>query len=119
MGILGEMGFCENLDLISNTCGEGEAYPQVEPMGQIDELERRMWRDKMLLRKLKERKKTKDGGVDDMAKHRQSQEQARRKKMSRAQDGILKYMLKMMEVCKAQGFVYDYPRQRETCHGCL
>jgi len=26
--------------------------------------------------------------------------------MSRAQDGILKYMLKMMEVCKAQGFVY-------------
>eukprot|EP00850_Spirogloea_muscicola_P001231 SM000004S15101 [mRNA] locus=s4:1273790:1276907:- [translate_table: standard] len=29
-----------------------------------------------------------------------------RKKMSRAHDGILKYMLKMMEVCKAQGFVY-------------
>ncbi len=26
--------------------------------------------------------------------------------MSRAQDGILKYMLKMMEVCNAQGFVY-------------
>lgn len=26
--------------------------------------------------------------------------------MSRAHDGILKYMLKMMEVCKAQGFVY-------------
>ncbi|KAI3504544.1 hypothetical protein L1887_26097 [Cichorium endivia] len=42
----------------------------------------------------------------DTAKERQSQEQARRKKMSRAQDGILKYMLKMMEVCKAQGFVY-------------
>lgn len=63
MGILEEMGFCENLDLISTTRGEGEAYPQVEPMGQIDEdysdeemevdeLERRMWRDKMLLRKL-------------------------------------------------------------------
>ena len=30
------------------------------------------------------------------------QDQARRKKMSRAHDGILKYMLKMMEVCKAQ-----------------
>nr|AAR08677.1 EIL1 [Petunia x hybrida] len=28
------------------------------------------------------------------------------KKMSRAQDGILKYMLKMMEVCNARGFVY-------------
>ena len=26
--------------------------------------------------------------------------------MSRAHDGILKYMLKMMEVCNAQGFVY-------------
>ena len=25
---------------------------------------------------------------------------------SRAQDGILKYMLKLMEVCKARGFVY-------------
>ncbi|WVZ25484.1 hypothetical protein V8G54_004028 [Vigna mungo] len=38
--------------------------------------------------------------------HIATQEQARRKKISRAQDGILKYMLKMMEVCKAQGFVY-------------
>ncbi|XP_052155377.1 protein ETHYLENE-INSENSITIVE 3-like 2 [Oryza glaberrima] len=34
------------------------------------------------------------------------QQQARRKKLSRAQDEILKYMLKMMEVCNAQGFVY-------------
>lgn len=69
-----------------------------------DELERRMWRDRLRLRRLKEQNKGKD--VADVAKQRQSQEQARRKKMSRAQDGILKYMLKMMEVCKAQGFVY-------------
>ncbi|XAR62289.1 hypothetical protein NMG60_11016996 [Bertholletia excelsa] len=34
------------------------------------------------------------------------QEQSRRKKMSRAQDAILKYMAKIMEDCKAQGFVY-------------
>ncbi|KAE8733788.1 Protein ETHYLENE INSENSITIVE 3 [Hibiscus syriacus] len=54
---------------------------------------------------LKEQNKSKEGVVD-AAKQRQSQEQARKKKMSRAQDGILKYMLKMMEVCKAQGFVY-------------
>ncbi|MCD9561307.1 protein ethylene insensitive [Datura stramonium] len=40
-----------------------------------------------------------------LVKQRQSQEQARRRRC-RAQDGILKYMLKMMEVCKAQGFVY-------------
>ncbi|KAJ7518310.1 hypothetical protein O6H91_21G063500 [Diphasiastrum complanatum] len=32
--------------------------------------------------------------------------------MSRAHDGILKYMLKMMEVCKAQGFVYGIIPQK-------
>ncbi|EHA8586311.1 protein ETHYLENE-INSENSITIVE 3-like 1a [Cocos nucifera] len=73
----------------------------------IEELERRMWRDRMRLKRLKEEQqnKNKEQGADS-SKQRQSQEQARRKKMSRAQDGILKYMLKMMEVCKAQGFVY-------------
>ncbi|KAL5994921.1 Protein ETHYLENE INSENSITIVE 3 [Asimina triloba] len=70
----------------------------------VEELERRMWRDRMRLRRLKEQIKGK--APCDVAKQKQSQEQARRKKMSRAQDGILKYMLKMMEVCKAQGFVY-------------
>ncbi|KAJ8430272.1 hypothetical protein Cgig2_026374 [Carnegiea gigantea] len=70
----------------------------------VDELERRMWRDKMRLKRLKEQSRSTEGV--DVAKQRRSQEQARRKKMSRAQDGILKYMLKMMEVCKAQGFVY-------------
>ncbi|KAJ3676597.1 hypothetical protein LUZ60_004009 [Juncus effusus] len=79
----------------------------------IEELERRMWRDRLRLKRLKEKQsgnnKTKNADADlarqgdDVAKQ---QEQARRKKMSRAQDGILKYMLKMMEVCKAQGFVY-------------
>ncbi|GAB2261520.1 hypothetical protein Droror1_Dr00002517 [Drosera rotundifolia] len=63
-----------------------------------------MWRDKLHLKQLKEQTKMKDGV--DVAKQRQTQEQARRKKMSTAPDGILKYMLKMMEVCKAQGFVY-------------
>ncbi|EPS63662.1 hypothetical protein M569_11122 [Genlisea aurea] len=75
----------------------------------VHELERRVWRYKMRIKKAKEMSssRSKDGGaVVDTAKQRQSQEQARRKKMSRAQDGILKYMLKMMEVCKAQGFVY-------------
>lgn len=72
-----------------------------------EELERRIWRDRVRLRRLKERNKMKQAAVGgDADKLRQSQEQARRKKMSRAQDGILKYMLKLMEVCKAQGFVY-------------
>uniref|UniRef100_A0A5B7C286 Putative ETHYLENE INSENSITIVE 3-like 1 protein n=1 Tax=Davidia involucrata TaxID=16924 RepID=A0A5B7C286_DAVIN len=111
MGIFEEMGFCGNLDFLSAPPGEGEVAPEVtmeedfsdEEM-DVDELERRMWRDRMRLRRLKEQNKVKEGV--DSAKQRQSQEQARRKKMSRAQDGILKYMLKMMEVCKAQGFVY-------------
>ncbi|XP_031493496.1 ETHYLENE INSENSITIVE 3-like 1 protein [Nymphaea colorata] len=86
---------------------EGEVLPDDDDSEEeidVDELERRMWRDRIRLRRLKEQNKAKDSG--DIAKQRQSQEQARRKKMSRAQDGILKYMLKMMEVCKAQGFVY-------------
>ncbi|KAH9326322.1 hypothetical protein KI387_006500 [Taxus chinensis] len=70
----------------------------------VDELEKRIWKDRIRLRRIRERRKTSD--VIDIAKERQSQEQAKRKKMSRAQDGILKYMLKMMEGCKAQGFVY-------------
>lgn len=115
MGIFEEMGFYGNLDFLSGPNCESERVPEVEQEAaaveedysdeemDVDELERRMWRDRMLLRRLKDQNKGKEA---DNAKQRQSQEQARRKKMSRAQDGILKYMLKMMEVCKAQGFVY-------------
>ncbi|KAL3530183.1 hypothetical protein ACH5RR_009505 [Cinchona calisaya] len=113
-----DMGFCGDLEFFSTPLKEVDAgTPQAEPESEqvvdddytdeetdVDELERRMWRDKMRLKRLKEMNKGKEGV--DAAKQRQSQEQARRKKMSRAQDGILKYMLKMMEVCKAQGFVY-------------
>ncbi|XP_073272724.1 protein ETHYLENE INSENSITIVE 3-like [Primulina huaijiensis] len=113
-----DMGFSGDLDFFSSATikevdvcePESEIPEQVmeedytdEEM-DVDELERRMWRDKMRLKRLKEMNKGKEGV--DAVKQRQSQEQARRKKMSRAQDGILKYMLKMMEVCKAQGFVY-------------
>ncbi|KAM7528274.1 hypothetical protein LguiB_031684 [Lonicera macranthoides] len=44
----------------------------------LDELERRLERDKMRLKRLKEMNKGKEGGVD-AAKQRQSQEHARRK----------------------------------------
>ncbi|KAK7320497.1 hypothetical protein VNO77_30022 [Canavalia gladiata] len=116
MMMFDDMGFCGDLDMLCGPLGEGDiAVRQTEPDPvveddysdeeiDVDELERRMWRDKMRLKRLKEQTKAKEG--IDAAKQRQSQEQARRKKMSRAQDGILKYMLKMMEVCKAQGFVY-------------
>ncbi|XP_054818803.1 protein ETHYLENE INSENSITIVE 3-like [Prosopis cineraria] len=111
-----EMGFCGDLDVLHAPHGEGDVVArQAEPEVAVeddysdeetdeDELERRMWRYKMRLKRLKEQGKSREG--IDAVKQRQSQEQARRKKMSRAQDGILKYMLKMMEVCKAQGFVY-------------
>nr|GLL31480.1 protein ETHYLENE INSENSITIVE 3-like isoform X1 [Ipomoea trifida] len=114
-----EMGFCGDFDFFSAPIKESgvdmvsmpvteqpvvdDDYSDEEDI-DVDELERRMWRDKMKLKRLKENNKSKEGV--DPAKQRQSVEQARRKKMSRAQDGILKYMLKMMEVCKAQGFVY-------------
>ncbi|KAJ6410126.1 hypothetical protein OIU84_009593 [Salix udensis] len=116
MSMFDEMGFCGDMDFFCAPLVEGDvAAPQAEPEANVeddysdeeidvDELERRMWRDKMRLKRLKEQAKSKEG--IDIAKQHQSQEQARRKKMSRAQDGILKYMLKMMEVCKAQGFVY-------------
>ncbi|XVE59124.1 hypothetical protein DITRI_Ditri05aG0020300 [Diplodiscus trichospermus] len=116
MMMFDEIGICGDMDFFSVPLGEKDVVTsQTEPEAtveddysdeetDVDELERRMWRDKMRLKRLKEQTKCKEG--IDVAKQRQSQEQARRKKMSRAQDGILKYMLKMMEVCKAQGFVY-------------
>ncbi|KAH0781076.1 hypothetical protein KY290_000674 [Solanum tuberosum] len=71
-----------------------------------EELERRMWKDRVKLKRLKERQKIAAQQAAEKQKNKQTTDQARRKKMSRAQDGILKYMLKLMEVCKARGFVY-------------
>ncbi|XP_020236916.1 putative ETHYLENE INSENSITIVE 3-like 4 protein [Cajanus cajan] len=65
-----------------------------------DQLKKRMWKDRILLQKLKGKRPKEE--PDQEAK----QEASRRKKMSRAQDSILKYMVKIMEVCNAQGFVY-------------
>ncbi|XVF47451.1 hypothetical protein PTKIN_Ptkin03bG0109700 [Pterospermum kingtungense] len=65
-----------------------------------------MWKDRIKLKRIKERQKIAAQQAAEKQKSKQSSDQARRKKMSRAQDGILKYMLKLMEVCKARGFVY-------------
>ena len=84
-----------------------EAEAEQEVSGGIisyDELKRRMWKDKLLLEKLKQKGKF----VEDQSKSSSSsasaakEEYSRRKKMARAQDSILKYMVKIMEVCKAQ-----------------
>ncbi|RYQ83473.1 hypothetical protein Ahy_B10g102157 [Arachis hypogaea] len=64
-------------------------------------LKKRIWKDRVLLQKMKEKFK-KDESENKEAK----QEASRKKKMSRAQDSVLKYMVKIMKVCKARGFVY-------------
>ncbi|KAJ8645803.1 hypothetical protein MRB53_007551 [Persea americana] len=71
---------------------------------EVVELENRIEEDQMRLHQLKE--KMEEGTSSYANKNKLLQEQALRKKMSRAQDTILKYMLKMVDVCKAQGFVY-------------
>lgn len=73
---------------------------EVEEEIDYDELKKRMWKDKLLLQKLKQKGKKQE-------QNQQAKDEAsRRKKMSRAQDSILKYMMKIMTICKAQGFVY-------------
>ncbi|KAJ0021078.1 hypothetical protein Pint_31227 [Pistacia integerrima] len=73
---------------------------------EAEELERRMWKDRIKLKRIKEKEKLAALQAAEKQKPKQTTDQARRKKMSRAQDGILKYMLKLMEVCQARGFVY-------------
>ncbi|KAK6238019.1 hypothetical protein QUC31_003488 [Theobroma cacao] len=66
-----------------------------------DELQKRMWKDRLRIQNMKQKRE------DDQESQSEAREEAsRRKKMSRAQDSILKSMAKIMEVCKAQGFVY-------------
>nr|XP_025679341.1 ETHYLENE INSENSITIVE 3-like 5 protein [Arachis hypogaea] len=60
-----------------------------------------MWKDRILLQKMKEKL-----NMDESENKEAKQEASRKKKMSRAQDSVLKYMVKIMEVCKARGFVY-------------
>ncbi|KAG0466237.1 hypothetical protein HPP92_017817 [Vanilla planifolia] len=68
-----------------------------------EELARRMWRDKVKLKRIRERQKIAAQEASQKSKAKQPSDQALRKKMSRAQDGILKYMLKLVEVCNARG----------------
>ncbi|KAF8690143.1 hypothetical protein HU200_041383 [Digitaria exilis] len=73
-----------------------------------EELARRMWKDKIKLKRIKKRqqKLALQQYEQEKSKTKKISDQALRKKMARAQDGILKYMLKLMEVCNARGFVY-------------
>lgn len=77
---------------------------EIEP----EDLARRMWKDRVRLRRIKERQQKLALQQAELEKSRPKtiSDQAMRKKMSRAHDGILKYMLKLMQVCNARGFVY-------------
>ncbi|QHN81696.1 hypothetical protein HN51_058415 [Arachis hypogaea] len=66
-----------------------------------EDLKKRIWKDRVLLQKMKEKL-----NMDESDNKKAKQEASRKKKMSRAQDSVLKYMVKIMEVCKARGFVY-------------
>lgn len=66
------------------------------------DLQRRMWRDRLRMKKFKAEREINDLDPEPEAKL----EQSRRKKICRAQDAVLKYMVKIMEVCNGQGFVY-------------
>lgn len=87
---------CENIT--ENDVSDEEIDPE--------ELERRMWKDRIKLKRIKERQKLAAQQAAEKAKQKSATDHAMRKKISRAQDGILKYMLKLMEVCNARGFVY-------------
>ncbi|KQJ98919.1 ETHYLENE INSENSITIVE 3-like 3 protein [Brachypodium distachyon] len=75
---------------------------------EADELARRMWKDKVRFKRIKERqqKLALQQAELENAKSKNISDLALRKKIARAHDGILKYMLKLMEVCNARGFVY-------------
>ncbi|KAG5376485.1 hypothetical protein IGI04_041081 [Brassica rapa subsp. trilocularis] len=81
------------------TCND----PTEEEM-EIEELEKKIWKDKQRLKKLKEMSKNGLGRAS--LKQPPDDEHSRKRMMYQAQDGILKYMSKTMERCKAKGFVY-------------
>ncbi|OIT38911.1 PREDICTED: ETHYLENE INSENSITIVE 3-like 3 protein [Nicotiana attenuata] len=108
MAVIDEIGVDVSSDIevddirCDNIAEKDVSDEEIEP----EELERRMWKDRIKLKRLKERQKLAALKAAEKQNNKQVTDQARRKKMSRAQDGILKYMLKLMEVCNARGFVY-------------
>ena len=80
-----------------------EEEGEEEELISYEDLKKRMWKDRLRMQKLKE----KQSKEEDQSETAEKQEQlSRRKKTCRAQDAILKYMVKIMEVCNGQGFVY-------------
>ncbi|WVZ92242.1 hypothetical protein U9M48_038323 [Paspalum notatum var. saurae] len=107
LGILAsELGDASDFDVdgINNFSENDVSDEEIDP----EELARRMWKDKIKLKRIKERQQqlAMQRSELEKSKTKKISDHALRKKMARAQDGILKYMLKLMEVCNARGFVY-------------
>ncbi|KAL6656249.1 hypothetical protein ACP70R_007075 [Stipagrostis hirtigluma subsp. patula] len=104
--IVRELGDSSDFEVegIQNLTENDVSDEEIEP----EDLARRMWKDRIRLKRIKERQQMLALQQAELEKSRPKpiSDQALRKKMSRAQDGILKYMLKLMEVCNARGFVY-------------
>ncbi|KNA22696.1 hypothetical protein SOVF_032130 [Spinacia oleracea] len=103
-------------ELMDPSSGGETSESETEELNYAD-LKKRMWKDEVRMKKLKAVKHASevegDESIgdskmmdDDAATSVVREEKSRRKKMLRSQDAILKYMVKLMEVCKAQGFVY-------------
>ncbi|KAF4370561.1 hypothetical protein F8388_020147 [Cannabis sativa] len=81
-----------------------------------DELERRMWKDRMRMEQLISQNQSfhhhrhhyanQPETSSDSSYSEKREEASRRKKMARAQDVVLQSMFKIMEACNAKGFVY-------------
>ncbi|KAL2507895.1 ETHYLENE INSENSITIVE 3-like 3 protein [Forsythia ovata] len=109
LAVLEDIGMDISSDIEVDDIGGGENIEEKDVSDEeieAEELERRMWKDQVKLKRIKERHKLAARQAAEKQRAKSTTDQARRKKMARAQDGILKYMLKLMEVCKARGFVY-------------
>ncbi|XP_057539028.1 putative ETHYLENE INSENSITIVE 3-like 4 protein [Amaranthus tricolor] len=106
----------ELMDPLSDGEMSDETGSEVEDISYAD-LKKRMWKDQMRMKMFKAERQAAqteaEAAVDELTGSSSStstvatrEEKSRRKKMLRSQDAILKYMVKIMEVCNAQGFVY-------------
>ncbi|XP_047962097.1 uncharacterized protein LOC125206926 [Salvia hispanica] len=98
MDVCKARGFVSDIE-IDEIRGQGLIEEKDVSDEEIDaeDLEKRMWKDRVRLKRMKERPKLAE-------KHKAvslTTDQARRKKMARAQDGILKYMLKLSGIWRA------------------
>lgn len=80
----------------------------------IEDLKRRIWFDQLRIDRMREEERQLHGEENNHHHHFESTDtrlspkvqQARRKKLSRVRDSLVKYMLQLTDECKAQGYVY-------------